>query len=139
MVNSKDIPKYLKENAKFCNWKYETRDGRLTKIPYNPHTNNKTSVNNANTFTDFNSVVNGLDINDKYYIKKNNVEVYVAGATNRFITITGNVLQKLDIAENLDGFQWLLETYMKRENSKTTIIQQERESYLTDESIYVLL
>ena len=62
MVNSKDIPKYLKENAKFCNWKYETRDGRLTKVPYNPHTNNKASVNNANTFTDFNSVVNGLDI-----------------------------------------------------------------------------
>lgn len=199
MVNSKDIQKYLKENAKFCNWKYETRDGRLTKVPYNPHTNNKASVNNANTFTDFNSVVNGLDIydgigirvdgkiiaidldhciedgnlcswseeivshfpntyieispsgdglriillaqnnylfnKDKYYIKKNNVEVYVAGATNRFVTITGNVLQKLDIAENLDGFQWLLETYMKRENSKTTIIQQERQSYLTDESI----
>ena len=199
MVNSKDIPKYLKENAMFCNWKYETRDGRLTKVPYNPHTNNKASVNNTNTFTDFNSVVNGLDIydgigirvdgkiiaidldhciedgnlcswseeivshfpntyieispsgagfriillapenylfnKDKYYIKKNNVEVYVAGATNRFVTITGNVLQKLDIAENLDGFQWLLETYMKRENSKTTIIQQERESYLTDESI----
>lgn len=64
MVNSKDIPKYLKENAKFCNWKYETRDGRLTKVPYNPHTNNKASVNNANTFTDFNSVVNGLDIYD---------------------------------------------------------------------------
>ena len=63
------------------------------------------------------------------------MEVYVALATNRFVTITGNVLQKLDIAENLDGFQWLLETYMKRENSKTTIIQQERESYLTDESI----
>lgn len=65
------------------------------------------------------------------------MEVYVAGATNRFVTITGNVFQKLDIAENLDGFQWLLEIYiyMKRENSKTTIIQQERESYLTDESI----
>ena len=47
MVNSKDIPKYLKENAKFCNWKYETSDGRLTKVPYNPHTNNKASVNNA--------------------------------------------------------------------------------------------
>lgn len=65
MVNSKDIPKYLKENAKFCNWNYETRDGRLTKVPYNPHTNNKASVNNANTFTDFNSVVNGLDIYDE--------------------------------------------------------------------------
>lgn len=199
MVNSKDIPEYLKENAHFCNWKYETRDGRLTKVPYNPHTSNKASVNNANTFTDFNSVVNALDIydgigirvagkiiaidldhciengklcswseeivshfsntyieispsgaglriillapdnysydKDKYYIKKNNVEVYVAGATNRFVTITGNVIQKKDVAENIDGFQWLLDTYMKREIPKTTIMQQERESYLDDEGV----
>lgn len=42
------------------------------------------------------------------------MEVYVAGTTNRFVTITCNVLQKLDIAENLDGFH---------------------ESYLNDESI----
>lgn len=35
----------------------------------------------------------------------------------------------------MNGFQWLLETYMKRENQKTTIIQQERESYLSDESV----
>ena len=61
MVNSKNIPKYLKENAKFCNWKYETRDGNLTKVPYNPHTMNKASVNNLNTFTDFSSVINALN------------------------------------------------------------------------------
>ena len=61
MVNSKDIPEYLKENAHFCNWKYETRDGRLTKVPYNPHTSNKASVNNANTFTDFNLVYELLE------------------------------------------------------------------------------
>lgn len=199
MVNSKEIPKYLKENAKFCNWKYETRDGRLTKVPYNPHSNNKASVNNSNTFTNFDSVINVLDNYDgigirvdgkiiaidldhciddgnlcswseeivshfsntyieispsgaglriilltpdnylfnkeKYYIKKNNVEVYVAGATNRFVTITGNAIQKVDVAENIDGFQWLLDTYMKREIPKITITQQENESYLDDESV----
>ena len=199
MVNSKDITKYLKENAKFCNWKYETHDGRLTKVPYNPHTNNKASVNNANTFTDFNSVINALDNYDgigirvdgkiiaidldhcieneklcswseeivshfqdtyieispsgkglriillapdnysydkeNYYIKKNNVEVYVAGATNRFVTITGNAIQKADVVEKMDGFQWLIDTYMKRESKKETNIFQTRESYLTDESV----
>lgn len=178
MVNSKNIPKYLKENAKFCNWKYETRDGNLTKVPYNPHTMNKASVNNLNTFTDFSSVINALnnfdgigirvdgkiiaiDLDhcieegkicswaeeivshfqdtyieispsgkglriillapdnysydkDKYYIKKNNVEVYVAGATNRFVTLTGNAIQKTDVVGNIDGFQWLIDTYMKR-------------------------
>lgn len=31
----------------------------------------------------------------KYYIKKNNVEVYVAGVTNRFVTIKDKTIQKL--------------------------------------------
>lgn len=200
MVNSKNIPKYLKENAKFCNWKYETRDGNLTKVPYNPHTMNKASVNNLNTFTDFSSVINALnnfdvigirvdgkiiaiDLDhcieegkicswaeeivshfqdtyieispsgkglriillapdnysydkDKYYIKKNNVEVYVAGATNRFVTLTGNAIQKTDVVGNIDGFQWLIDTYMKRPISNSSIFTNEhRESYLTDESV----
>ena len=200
MVNSKNIPKYLKENANFCNWKYETRDGNLTKVPYNPHTMNKASVNNLNTFTDFSFVINALnnfdgigirvdgkiiaiDLDhcieegkicswaeeivshfqdtyieispsgkglriillapdnysydkDKYYIKKNNVEVYVAGATNRFVTLTGNAIRKTDVVENIDGFQWLIDTYMKRPISNLSIFTNEhRESYLTDESV----
>ena len=200
MVNSKNIPKYLKENANFCNWKYETRDGNLTKVPYNPHTMNKASVNNLNTFTDFSFVINALnnfdgigirvdgkiiaiDLDhcieegkicswaeeivshfqdtyieispsgkglriillapdnysydkDKYYIKKNNVEVYVAGATNRFVTLTGNEIQKTDVVGNIDGFQWLIDTYMKRPISNSSIFTNEhRESYLTDESV----
>ena len=200
MVNSKNIPKYLKENANFCNWKYETRDGNLTKVPYNPHTMNKASVNNLNTFTDFSFVINALnnfdgigirvdgkiiaiDLDhcieegkicswaeeivshfqdtyieispsgkglriillapdnysydkDKYYIKKNNVEVYVAGATNRFVTLTGNAIQKTDVVGNIDGFQWLIDTYMKRPISNSSIFTNEhRESYLTDESV----
>ena len=200
MLNSKNIPKYLKENANFCNWKYETRDGNLTKVPYNPHTMNKASVNNLNTFTDFSFVINALnnfdgigirvdgkiiaiDLDhcieegkicswaeeivshfqdtyieispsgkglriillapdnysydkDKYYIKKNNVEVYVAGATNRFVTLTGNAIQKTDVVGNIDGFQWLIDTYMKRPISNSSIFTNEhRESYLTDESV----
>lgn len=200
MVNSKNIPKYLKENAKFCNWKYETRNSNLSKVPYNPHTMNKASVNNLNTFTDFSFVINALnnfdgigirvdgkiiaiDLDhcieegkicswaeeivshfqdtyieispsgkglriillapdnysydkDKYYIKKNNVEVYVAGATNRFVTLTGNAIQKTDVVGNIDGFQWLIDTYMKRPISNSSIFTNEhRESYLTDESV----
>ena len=200
MVNSKNIPKYLKENAKFCNWKYETRNSNLSKVPYNPHTMNKASVNNLNTFTDFSSVINALDYydgigirvdgkiiaidldhcieegkicswaeeiishfsntyveispsgkglriillapdnylydKDKYYIKKNNVEVYVARATNRFVTLTGNAIRKTDVVENIDGFQWLIDTYMKRPISNLSIFTNEhRESYLTDESV----
>lgn len=73
---------------------------------------------------------------DTYYIKKGNVEVYVAGATNRFVTITGNVFLKNDIAENMRGLQWLLETHMKRTVPKTQKAQQElHKSYLSDKGV----
>lgn len=44
MVNSKNIPQYLKENASFYNWRYETRDGHLTKVPYNPKTGSRAKL-----------------------------------------------------------------------------------------------
>lgn len=46
MINTKNIPEYLKQNAKWCTWKYENRDGRQTKVPYNPKTQNlRLSIN----------------------------------------------------------------------------------------------
>ena len=185
MVNLENIPSYLKDNAGFCNLKYETRNGKLTKVPYNPHSNTKASVNDTSTFSDFNLTVSRLDIYDgiwikvdgklyswseeiifhfkntyieistsgnglrillftqdgysydkeNYYIKKGNVEVYVSGSTNRFVTITGNAIQNLEIVENMDRFQWLIDTYMKRENNNTTVIPENNGSYLTDDNV----
>jgi hypothetical protein len=100
MVNSKDIPKYLKENAKFCNWKYETHDGKLTKVPYNPHTNNKASVNNLNTFTDFNSVINALDNYDGIGIRTERI--------NELNTIVKNEQEKVT---NASSFLNLVKCY----------------------------
>jgi putative DNA primase/helicase len=199
MVNSKNIPQYLKENASFCNWRYETRDGRLTKVPYNPKTGTRASVKDNNTFADYETAIekvnnydgigikvdgkiiaidldhciennnlcswasdivshfdntyietspsgNGLRIillapngykydKDNYYIKKGDVEVYVAGATNSFVTITGNAIQELDVAENTDGFQWLIDTYMKRSISTSiSITSDNRKSFLSDKT-----
>ena len=39
---------------------------------------------------------------NNYYIKKGDIEVYVSGATNRFVTITGNVYLDNEIVENTD-------------------------------------
>lgn len=72
---------------------------------------------------------------ENYYIKKGNVEVYVSGSTNRFVTITGNAIQNLEIVENMDRFQWLIDTYMKRENNNTTVIPENNGSYLTDDNV----
>lgn len=200
MVNSKKIPKYLKENASFCNWRYERRDGNLTKVPYNPRTGARASVKDTTTFSDYETAIekvdnydgigikvdgkiiaidldhciennnlcswasdivshfnntyieispsgNGLRIillapdgykydKESYYIKKGNIEVYVAGATNRFVTITGNTIQELDVSENTDGFQWLIDAYIKRPvSTSVSIISDNRKSYLSDESV----
>lgn len=82
-------------------------------------------------------VADGYSYNkDTYYIKKGNVEVYVVGATNRFVTITGNALLKNEITENMKGLQWLLDTHMKRKTpKKKESVQETYESYLSDESV----
>lgn len=72
-----------------------------------------------------------------YYIKKGNIEVYVAGATNRFVTITSDVYLENEICENMDSLQWLLNKYMKRKNPKKSSeeLQVHRESHPTDDSV----
>lgn len=74
-----------------------------------------------------------------YHIKKGNVEVYVAGATNRFVTITGDVYLKNEITENMEALQWLLDKYMKCKTPEKSSaeLQEHRESYLTDEGVLV--
>lgn len=51
--NYNNIPQYVKENGLFCCWKYEDRDGRQTKVPYNPLTGKWASSKDPGTFVDF--------------------------------------------------------------------------------------
>lgn len=70
-----------------------------------------------------------------FYIKKGNVEVYVAGATNRFVTLTGNVYQKADVTEQSTAMEWLLDTHMKRKQPISNNPISNRDSYLSDERV----
>lgn len=70
-----------------------------------------------------------------FYIKKGNVEVYVAGATNRFVTLTGNVYQQGEVIEQTKALQWLLDTHMKRPQPVSKHSLPERDSFLSDESV----
>ncbi|MBW9212427.1 MULTISPECIES: hypothetical protein [Terrabacteria group] len=197
-MNLENIPEYLKEDARWCLWKYETRNNKETKIPFNPITDGYASVNNPKTFTSFDkaseklSSYDGLGIrvdgkllaidvddcvtngalnelakeivshfpqsyiefspsgkglriftflpnsvsysNDIYKMKTKEVEVYVAGFTNRFVTVTGHVYQEGEIKENDEGLVWLLEKYLKREK-RANSISHNFKSYLTDEEI----
>ena len=52
-----NIPQYVKDNAEFCCWRYETVNNKQTKVPYNPRTGGRASVSSPTTFSDFATVV----------------------------------------------------------------------------------
>lgn len=86
-----------------------------------------------------------VPVNDKgewdktrYYMKnrKNELECYVGGYTNRFFTYTGNRVSEGDeITDQTDNFFWFLNTYMrkgepdeKKMNDISTILDKARKS-----------
>lgn len=72
----------------------------------------------------------------KYYInnQKIGLEVYVAGMTNKFVTLTGNTICEAPIAERTNEIMAILDKYMQKPvvalNPKKIV-----GSYLSDESI----
>ena len=56
-VNFVNVPSELKQNAAFCVWKLEKRNGKLAKVPYNPRTGAMARTDEAMTFADFPTVM----------------------------------------------------------------------------------
>ncbi|WP_341302430.1 phage/plasmid primase, P4 family [Lysinibacillus sp. FSL H8-0500] len=73
----------------------------------------------------------------KYYInnRKLGIEVYVAGATHRFVTVTGNVFASGDVPEKSEDLQMVLDKYMLRPNPVKQLPDIESQSYLSDKSV----
>jgi hypothetical protein len=74
----------------------------------------------------------------KYYIVNRNIgmEVYVGGATHRFLTITGNIIHEAEFCERGEQLQALLDEYMLR--SVPLLDKSEIKSgcsYLTDDEV----
>jgi len=229
-VDFKNIPARLKESCRFCVWKYEKRNGKKTKVPYNPVTGEYARTNDYRTFGDFKSTIlayakGGYDgigiavgsdavnttsdgasasgingattesekdhthvaafdidhciredgsLNDVatnvlsifptayverspsgtglrgfflvsehyafdatvYYInnRKQGLEVYFPGATNRFVTVTGDVYRTGEIPYSQGAAQTLLDALMKRPKQIVNT-QMPHHSYLSDESV----
>ena len=49
-IRTESIPRFLKENGRFCNWKYEQRGGRPTMVPYITGATRQASVDGFSTF-----------------------------------------------------------------------------------------
>lgn len=58
----------------------------------------------------------------KYFInnRKKHLEVYVPGETNRFLTLTGNVIRNNDVMERGQQLQAIIDKYMVRPSPKRT-------------------
>ena len=54
------IPKELKNNARWCGWRYEERGGQKTKVPYNPRTLQRAQSNAPETFGSWGEVEDAL-------------------------------------------------------------------------------
>ena len=201
-VNFVGIPQEIKEKCRFCTWKFENRNGRRTKVPYNPMTGSRAQADNPETFSDFGTAmtavamggydgigirvdtVAAIDIDhciredgtlndvaasilalfpdiyverspsgtglraffkagpdyvfDKsvYYInnRKLGLEIYVPGATNRFVTVTGNVYRDGAVPLAEEQLKATLDTYMKRARPVSNHAIEPC-SYLTDEQV----
>src|SRR5699024_9171825 len=74
---------------------------------------------------------------DVYYInnRKLNIEVYIAGVTNHFLTLTGDVIQDGNLEDMTDTLLQFLKTYMKRPSTVRQNDVDEAVSYLSDESV----
>ena len=48
-----NIPQELKDTCLFCNWNYEKRSGKNTKVPYNPRNGQRAKVDDPSTFSDY--------------------------------------------------------------------------------------
>lgn len=184
-MNFANIPQELKDDARLCLWKYEQRDGKATKVPYNPKTGGHAQPNNPDTFAPYSVALEayqrgGYDgiglgifgdyaavdidhclekgilsdmaqdiirIMDSYtevspsgtgirilfkapgfiydkarhYIMhpQSGLEVYIAGSTKKYVTVTGSVLENKPIANRNTEIAAVLEAYMKRPQNKS--------------------
>lgn len=185
-----NLPPSLLKEGRFCCWRYEERNGRPTKVPYNPRTGGRAQSTNPDTFapleialkavesgrydglgvgifvnmgaididhcieengepsemaadimqmmgayTEYSPSGGGLRIlflasgfqydKARYYInnQKIGLEVYVAGSTNKFVTVTGETLTPgADLEERGERLAAVLEKYMVRPVRPTPVV-----------------
>lgn len=192
------LPDKLKNQGLFCNWRWEARNNRMTKVPYQAN-GKRANPTDRRCFTDFDTACGNLDDNDgigigifddiaaididhcvdkgvisdlaldiietmgcyteyspsgngirilctvgslsydkaKYFInnQKLGLEIYVAGYTGKFVTLTGKVIREGDLVDRSEELMAVLDKYMVK---PVVILDMNREvpgSYLSDESV----
>lgn len=105
-------------------------------------------VNTFNSYTEFSPSGEGVRIifkaygvdydKQRYYINnhKLGLEIYVSGCTNKYVTLTGNVIKNLPVRDCSTELQLVLDYYMKKnEDKKTESKVPASTCYLTDDEV----
>lgn len=101
-------------------------------------------INKIDSYTEFSPSGKGIRIlfycdkdfkydKEKYYIKHNDLEIYVCGMTKRFLTVTGNHI-KGEFKNSQNNLQDILDKYMQRKQvniQKNKIYDITNNDYLT--------
>jgi len=114
-------------------------DGKLTPFA-------EEVVNAINSYTEFSPSGTGIHIicytpdirydKRRYYMNNRSIgmEIYIPGQTNRFFTVTGNVLRDMDIEDRTAEAEAILEKYMVRPEANRKAVDAPG-SYLSDETV----
>lgn len=107
-------------------------------------------INTMNSYTEYSPSGKGVRIifkaspfdydKEKYYInnRKIGLEVYVSGCTNKFVTLTGNVIRNVPAAERTAEIRSVLESYMvrpQRDNRRQEELRSQTGSLLSDNEV----
>ena len=115
-------------------------DGRLSELALDV-------INAMNSYTEYSPSGKGVRIifradgfkydKEKFYINNHKIglEIYVSGSTNKYVTLTGNVIRNVPIAERGDKLTAILNKYMKKSVSKQERKPAEACSILSDSEV----
>ena len=104
-------------------------------------------INTMNCYTEYSPSGNGIRIislatglnyeKSRYYINnhKLGLEVYVAGYTGKFVTLTGNTIRESDLVDRSSELMTILDKYMVKPAQLQVQKRNVPGSYLSDESV----
>lgn len=104
-------------------------------------------INMMNSYTEYSPSGEGVRIifkaggfsydKEKFYInnRKIGLEIYVSGSTNKYVTLTGNVIRNVPIAQRADKLTDILNKYMKKSESKQKNNPSQVSTLLSDSEI----
>lgn len=106
-------------------------------------------INTMNSYTEISPSGHGIRIlflatnfqydKARYYImnQKIGLEVYVAGCTSKYVSITGNAIHLCDLAERGDRLQIVLDKYMKRPVQNSVPVQAPAPTVMVEDDVLI--